>query len=367
MNKFLSEDTICSDTELRKLRVRELCTLGQILNLSDSWKKLMAIVPKDETSDLPKFTSEHFSLIEQAAQQQKRNAAEIFLSEWGTMGKKRPTLGTLLNLLTKVDLLRAADYIAEDILKVEPPKRPTYGPAAPVNISHEDIKRQLEEEEEELHEICTFQLPSNNIDNKDINPRAMDKQMNNSSLERNMQSTKLISIKEKHNKENGEIGLQQKPIEVSSSKEVSDLIKFETEQSLEAVPSVLPLNIPNANNLHPGFGNQEMSSRELPISLREFEQTEQARFNREMLSNELPIFVNNRTNLSNTSLTISKDETSETLYEMTSTELPQCIIELHKNSTTNKDNTSGIKINENIQQNMLSSHELPVVVLEYNK
>ncbi|XP_034187933.1 interleukin 1 receptor associated kinase 4 tube isoform X1 [Osmia lignaria lignaria] len=363
----MSLDTICSDTELRKLRLRELYTLGQILNLSDSWKKLMAIVPKDGTSNLPKFTSEHFSLIEQASQQQKRNAAEIFLSEWGTMGKKRPTLGTLLNLLVKAELFRAADYVAEDILKEEPPKRPKSGPAAPVNISDEDIKRQLEEEEEELHEICTFQLPSKNNDNKDINPRAMDKQMNNSSLERNMQSTKLISIKEKHNKENGEIGLQQKPIEVSSSKEVSDLIKFETEQSLDAVPSVLPLNIPNANNLQPGFGNQEMPSRELPISLREFEQTEQARFNREMLSNELPIFVNNRTNLSNTSLTISKDQTSETLYEMTSTELPQCIVELQKNSATNKDDTSGIKNNENIQQNMLSSHELPVVVLEYNK
>lgn len=234
-----------------------------------------------------------------------------------------------------------------------------------MNISDEDIKKLLEEEE--VHEICTFQLPSKNSDNKDINPHAMDKQMNNSSLERNMQSTKLISIKEEHNKENGEIGIQQKPIEVSSSKEVSDLIKFETEQSIEAIPSVLPLNIPNTNNLQPGFENREMSSRELPISLREFEQTEQARFNREMLSNELPIFVNNRTNLSNTNLTISNDQTSEVLYEMTSTELPQCIVELQQNSATKKDDISGIKNNENIQQNMLSSHELPVVVLEYNK
>lgn len=56
-------------------------------------------------------------MIEQAAQQQRRNAAEIFLVEWGTMGRKRPTLRTLLNLLTKAELFRAADYVAGDILK----------------------------------------------------------------------------------------------------------------------------------------------------------------------------------------------------------------------------------------------------------
>lgn len=57
------------------------------------------------------------SMIEQAAQQQRRNAAEIFLSEWGTMGRNRPTLRTLLNLLVAAELFRAADYVAGDILK----------------------------------------------------------------------------------------------------------------------------------------------------------------------------------------------------------------------------------------------------------
>lgn len=54
-------------------------------------------------------------MIEQAVQKQ-RNAAEIFLSEWGTMGKNRPTLGILLNLLVKAELFRAADYVAGEIL-----------------------------------------------------------------------------------------------------------------------------------------------------------------------------------------------------------------------------------------------------------
>lgn len=56
-------------------------------------------------------------MIEQAAQQQRRSAAEIFLAEWGTMGKHRPTLRTLLNLLVKAELFRAADYVAGDVLK----------------------------------------------------------------------------------------------------------------------------------------------------------------------------------------------------------------------------------------------------------
>lgn len=56
----MSESSVFLDTELRKLRPAELYTLGQILNISDSWKKLMAIVPKDDASNLPKFHTEHF-------------------------------------------------------------------------------------------------------------------------------------------------------------------------------------------------------------------------------------------------------------------------------------------------------------------
>lgn len=56
----MSEITVCLDTELRKLRPAELYKLGQILNISDSWKKLMAIVPKDGASNIPKFNTEHF-------------------------------------------------------------------------------------------------------------------------------------------------------------------------------------------------------------------------------------------------------------------------------------------------------------------
>lgn len=45
------------DMEIRKLRPAELYILGSILNISDSWKKLMSIVPKQ--GNIPKFNSDH--------------------------------------------------------------------------------------------------------------------------------------------------------------------------------------------------------------------------------------------------------------------------------------------------------------------
>lgn len=45
------------DMEIRKLRPAELYTLGSILSISDSWKKLMSIIPKQ--GNVPKFNSDH--------------------------------------------------------------------------------------------------------------------------------------------------------------------------------------------------------------------------------------------------------------------------------------------------------------------
>lgn len=51
--------TTCN-TEIRKLRPKELFALANTLS-PDSWKILMAAVPKPESPDLPLFTSEHFT------------------------------------------------------------------------------------------------------------------------------------------------------------------------------------------------------------------------------------------------------------------------------------------------------------------
>lgn len=330
---MMSESTVFLDTELRKLRPAELYTLGQILNISDSWKKLMAIIPKTEYCDSPKFHSEHFSMIEQAAQQQKRNAAEIFLSEWGTMGKKRPTLRILLLLLTKAELFRAADYLAGNILKEELPKRPECGPAAPVDISDEEIKKLLGENVESQNtyssESLIFKLASDINDNKTANPKAIDDVANDNSLQRNMESTKRISSKDQHNEKCLEnVGYQQEK-------------------------GVNTLNRNDSNSQRRGFKDQELPSCELPVPLMEFG----LNLNdiKEMQTDELPLVLNNSIIASSNNLQVN---------ELATAELPQCIVELDRDCITNPDS---INFNEeNTVQNVLNSQELPITVLEYN-
>ncbi|KOC65338.1 Protein Tube [Habropoda laboriosa] len=350
----MSRSIICWDTELRKLRPAELYKLGQILNISDSWKKLMAIVPKEDACNLPKFTTEHFSMIEQAAQQQRRSAAEIFLSEWGTMGKNRPTLRTLLNLLVKAELFRAADYVAGDILNDELPKRPECGPAAPVDISDEVINKLLEEKEGlqnfGFNESLIFGLPSE--DNETVNPNAM-----NNSLERNMQSTKLVSANGKHDENHSE------NIKETTNSQISDLMKFSTKQNIEGFRGQEHV-----------YEQQEMSSRELPVFLNEFGRIgEQTKLNQEVLSEELPVFLNNNSTASNNILCNVEINNSFHLSnlninenEMTSIELPQCIVELRVNNASNSVGTHSTENNKNTAQNVLNSQELPITVLEYN-
>lgn len=44
-------------------------------------------------------------------------SSEIFLDEWGTSGKIRPTLKVLMEYLYEIKLIRAADCIANTISK----------------------------------------------------------------------------------------------------------------------------------------------------------------------------------------------------------------------------------------------------------
>ncbi|XP_076761403.1 interleukin 1 receptor associated kinase 4 tube [Xylocopa sonorina] len=361
MSNTMSQSTMCLDTELRKLRPAELYTLGQILNVSDSWKKIMAIVPKDDASNFPKFNSQHFSMIEQAAQQQRRNAAEIFLSEWGTMGKSRPTLRVLLNLLVKAELFRAADYLAGDILNEELPKRPECGPAAPVDISDEVIRKLLEENEEngstDFNESLIFRLPSELDDNRTNNPNAINNAVNDSSLERNMQSTKLISSKGKQNEKHLE------NLNETLNAQISDSMKFGDEQNVDDC----------REQRQAVFEQQEMSSCELPVFLNTYKRTmEQTRLNQEVLSEEIPVFLNNGPIVSNKNLL--NDQTNYSLQfsssisqnELISAELPQCIIELRKNDESNSNNDNATGNERNITQESLTSQELPITILKYN-
>ncbi|XP_055906933.1 protein Tube [Eupeodes corollae] len=129
------------EKEIRKLTSIQLYELAQILDLNDSWRKLMRIIPKNPFSDSPqdiqtyKYNSDHERLIENASKNQNRMAAEILFEEWGTSGRVRPTLGVLLELLARAHLFRAADLVAIRYLNEPPPARPSQGPAARIDIS----------------------------------------------------------------------------------------------------------------------------------------------------------------------------------------------------------------------------------------
>ncbi|KAB0805396.1 hypothetical protein PPYR_02366 [Photinus pyralis] len=148
--------------ELRKLPPSSLRGLVQILECNDSWKILMDKIPKLlekenyecslSLTNVRKYRTEHFKLIENASKTTGRACTEILFDEWGTSGRIRPALGHLLFLLTSVELFAAADYVAVKLLNKEPPARPSDGPPAPVVIPTMPDK-QIQEVERILNEI----------------------------------------------------------------------------------------------------------------------------------------------------------------------------------------------------------------------
>lgn len=209
---------------------------------------------------------------------------------------------------------------------VKVPERPKYGPATPIDISEE---MKLLEEKEKLenlnfNESLIFKLPSQDVNNKTINSKAM----NDSSLERNIQLTKLISSKEKYNDEQ----LKNKK---TLNTQMFDLMKFSLEQNKEECKKQEQI-----------FKQKEMLSHELPVFLNEFKQTiEQTKLYQEVLSEELPIFVKNSTialnqNLSNYHIDNSMNLSNLNINknEIITTELPQCVVEFRVNNEFNSNN-----------------------------
>lgn len=96
----------------------------------------------------------------------------MLFDEWGTSGRKRPTIGNLFNLLIDLQMFRAADYVAASILHEGLPKRPNHGPARRIDIP-DDVDR-IESQLERINYPRTASLqqafPSsiNNM-NKDFN------------------------------------------------------------------------------------------------------------------------------------------------------------------------------------------------------
>lgn len=91
--------------------------------------------------------------IERASIDQGRSPSTILLEEWGTSGRVRPTMGHLLQILVQLQLFRAADYVAVDILRGPLPQRPLHGPAAIIDtrIPDEVLQREVESIMDKMH------------------------------------------------------------------------------------------------------------------------------------------------------------------------------------------------------------------------
>lgn len=77
----------------------------------------------------------YFRLIDETSKKLHRSPTSILLDEWGTSGRRRATVSDLLELLVKVHLYRAADFVASDILKAPMPERPHNGPGARIDVT----------------------------------------------------------------------------------------------------------------------------------------------------------------------------------------------------------------------------------------
>ncbi|XP_034255254.1 interleukin-1 receptor-associated kinase 4-like [Thrips palmi] len=160
------------DTEVRKLPYVDHYNLALQLEDGSTWKRVMGRVQRAPTETLPcpyKYTTKHIKMVEEAGGRQNRSCAEIFLEEWGCSGRRRPTLADLLNLLTDLELYKAADFVAVELLKEPRPRRPESGPAAEVFLSDSSEFRQspaalLPQEVESLVPVVTpARIESNEI------------------------------------------------------------------------------------------------------------------------------------------------------------------------------------------------------------
>lgn len=251
-------------TEIRKLPTSNVKELAYILDLNESWKKLMAIIPKVLQKDLyecnismhnpHKYNSEHFKILECESFNAKprRLCAEILFDEWGTSGRVRPALGHLLYLLTKAELYRAADYVAVTLLNAEPPARPAEGPAAIVTMTFPD------KDNEEIERILdAIDYPSSVIANLINN--SYDVNLNYSSKEHSVPIIPKIVISDPEPNRDDAIAM---PLVIESRRRMmnrqnasivdenvdSDMMKFSQPEIISETNNVIGSNNKEAKN-----------------------------------------------------------------------------------------------------------------------
>ncbi|KAF9417794.1 hypothetical protein HW555_005208 [Spodoptera exigua] len=149
--------------ELRKLPAASLYNLATILEINKDWQKVVPLIPKDLTADHfeRKYNYEHMRLMEKHAEETNTKFAEVLFDEWGTSGRVRPTLETLMMILYKAEIFRAVDEISL-MLGEAPLPRPSDGPAAPITTN---ISALLSEQSGEQTANTTASVDSGNPQN----------------------------------------------------------------------------------------------------------------------------------------------------------------------------------------------------------
>lgn len=269
------------EKEIRKLSSNHLYELAQILDLNNSWKKLMCIIPKNPFSNSPedikcyKYNLNDERLIENASRNQNRMAAEILFDEWGTSGRKRATLGVLLDLLVRAQLFRAADHVAIKLLNEPPPARPSQGPAAKIDISI-PLDSEFVQNLEDMLE--NGECPGTQTLNDNANPSRLDEN-NIDYYEKYTRNDKGLSIPTQSNGHSMETSKtvtsnNSQPKITANQTQLSDLMKFSSaivEPSQEVLPMLSDLlpstsaQSSSTNNSSQTLHSEQHSSLDLPI------------------------------------------------------------------------------------------------------
>ncbi|XP_047362134.1 protein Tube isoform X3 [Vespa velutina] len=290
------------------------------------------------------------------AQKHRENAAKIFLEEWSTMGRLRPKLQNLLDLLTKAELFRAADYVANEILKVDLPKRPEYGPAAIVDISDETLAKLMNDNTK----------LDNDKDDKSSPMLESSYRLNIGEIIYFSDAVNFMEPSMRSNTENTpnfeETNTNKKDINLSAQNILVSTVNYE---HLEVSSQELPLflkNFEQSKNM-----NNSVKSEVIPVFLNESDSISD---NSEINSNNNKtsiMNVDNGTNSTNRNSGFKntedrKDNTYQFQSEVTSSLLPEFVINRTETNILNETNNMHIK-----NQNIMNSEDLPLTVLEFNR
>lgn len=110
-----SEGEYLPTTQVRRLRPKARLGLTRLLDMNKGWQELASVIPHPFREGYL-FTSNDIRVMEN-----RQSPSEELLQHWSTMRNKLnklPTIEDLLNLLVEANLLRAAQYVSEELCKL---------------------------------------------------------------------------------------------------------------------------------------------------------------------------------------------------------------------------------------------------------